>query len=313
MYDYRPKHGAAEWAPASKPRASGRHRSRHGAKSRKKTFVIILLFALLAALAIYLFAAPRAIHIDHQNLISDNLPSDIGHLKIVYVSDIHYGHFFSDSRLGDLVNKINDLKPDIILLGGDYAVDNLSAIRFFSVLPSLHARYEIIGIVGDTDRGQESYELTQLTDAMRSAGVIPLVNQVEQVRIGASSIYVAGTDDPVTGKPDLKSIASQTRAEDYVILLSHSPSVISAAHSAKDSNGKLIWFDLGLFGHTHGGQISFMPQACGLIDGIDKRHVSGWYKENRIDMLTSNGIGTSGLPFRIFCPPQIHVIDVSSK
>ena len=313
MYDYRPKHGATEWAPASKPHVSGRHRSRHGARSRKKTFLIILLLALFAIIAIYLFAAPRAVQIDHQNLISDNLPADIGHLRIVYVSDIHYGHFFSKSRLDDLVNKINDLKPDIILLGGDYAVDNLSAISFFNILPSLHARYQILGVAGDADRGLESYELTQLRDAMRNAGVIPLVNQVEQVRIGSSSIYVAGTDDPVTGKPDLKSVASQTSAEDYVILLSHSPSVIASAHAAKDRNGKLIWFDLGLFGHTHGGQISFMPQACGLIDDIDKRHVSGWYKENRIDMLTSNGVGTSGLPFRIFCPPQIHVIDVSSK
>ncbi len=270
---------------------------------------VIVLIILIAAP----FIDPLIIREDRVSLTADDLPVDIGHLHIVYVSDIHYGFFFSDFRVSSLVDRINSLKPDLVLFGGGYGTDNATAIKFFRILPSIHARYAVYGVIGETDRGDSEVDLTLLKDAMRSANVLPLVNEVARVRVGNSSIYIAGADDYKAGFPNISTLSSQTNLSDYVIFLAHNPNLITDAQSATDSSGRLGWFDLALFGHTHGGQIRLplISSLLGIGTDVEERYRSGWMQENRVDMLVSNGIGTSVIPARAFCPAQIHYIDVS--
>ncbi len=312
MYPYQGKHTSSmPWAVSST--ASRHYRSRHEARNRRRRKWRIFLLVLALILLSLPFLDPLFLRTEKVSLSSEDLPSDIGHLRIVFVTDIHYGFFYSQARLSTLVNRINSLKPDLVLFGGGYAVDNASAITFFRNLPSIHSRYEMLGVIGDTDRGESDVDLSLLTDAMRAAGVTPLVNSVKQVRVGSTSVYVAGADDALKGKPDLKALASSVDAASYVIFLAHNPSLIPAAHTAEDRTGKLGWFDLALFGHTHGGQIPFLSPVLDIGSDVDNRYRRGWLQENRVDMLISNGVGTSVIPARLFCPAQIHCIDVSSK
>ena len=115
----------------------------------------------------------------------------------------------------------------------------------------------------------------------------------------------------ITGRPDLKSSCPFRFRRDYVIFLSHNPSVISDAQLAADSSGTLGWFDLGLFGHTHGGQMRIFGSLLGIDDDVPDRYRGGWLKENRVDLLISHGVGTSVYPGRLFCFPQIHCIEIT--
>ena len=166
-------------------------------------------------------------------------------------------------------------------------------------------------VLGNHDRTIPESNLTTLRAAMQAAGVTPLVNAVSRVRIGVNDIYIVGIDDIGNGHPDLKGVAGQAAASDYVIFLSHSPAVIPDALKAVDRNGSQGWFDLGLFGHTHGGQIALIGPML-KDDDVPDQYTQGWFKQNRIDMLVSRGVGTSGLPARLFCAPQIHLITVNS-
>ena len=213
--------------------------------------------------------------------------------------------------LSNLISRVNQLKPDLVLFGGDYGSDNASAIRFFQVLPAVHARYAILGVVGETDRGDTPFDLSRLTDAMRDAGVTPLINEAVPVRIGSSAVYIAGLDDPTAGDPDLKSLAAKVSASEYVIFMCHNPSVIPDAQQVTDADGRLGWFDLGLFGHTHGGQLGPLSSMISLAEDIPLRYQGGWLTENRVELLVSRGVGTSAIPARLMCFPQIHVIDIS--
>jgi len=280
-------------------------------RSRRRRNIWILLAVLLVLLAALPFLDAMYIRVDRHALTSDNLPSDIGHLRIVYVSDIHYGFFFPDSRVQALVSTINGLKPDLILFGGDIGDSPEDAAAFYRRLTSLHVRYAMLGVLGEADHGEDDLARAVVTDAMRDAGVTPLVNDVVPVRIGTSMIQVAGLDDVQTGKPALTSLAARTSVEDYVIFLSHNPSVIPSAHRAEDRSGKLGWFDLALFGHTHGGQIWGFSDLLNIAGDVEDRYLHGWMVENRSDLLISNGAGTSVIPARFLCPPQIHCIDVS--
>ena len=284
-----------------------RHQSRRGCSCLGR----ILTFLLLVALLCYPFAEPYMLETESVSISSADLPRDVGQLRVVYLSDIHAGFFFSQSRVSDLVQSINRLNADLVLLGGDYSQDSDGAIAFFKALPSIHARYGVFGVMGNHDRTMPESNLQLLRAAMMSAGVTPLVNDVASVRIGTSNIYIAGIDDVNNGWPDIAGVAARTRQEDYVIFLSHSPEAIPDAQKAGDASGRRSWFDLGLFGHTHGGQIALLGPLLG-ISKVDGRYEQGWLTENRVSLLISRGVGTSVVPVRLGRRPQIHLITVRS-
>ena len=311
MNAYRGKHvSSSQWA-ASSPSF---HRGRHQRRSRRSRRWLITVAVLLAVVIVYPFVEARLLGTERTRLKADDLPAEANNLRIVYLSDIHHGFWFSDGDLRGLVSRINSLRPDLVLFGGDYATDHASALNFFRKLQSMErirSRYGIFGVVGETDRGESAFDLTQLKEAMSNADVTPLVNAVVPVNIGAARIWIAGLDDVLTGKPDLKAVSRSVSARDYVIFLSHNPSVIPDSHLATDSSGNLGWYDLGLFGHTHGGQLTFFSSVLGIADDVPDRYRSGWLKENRTDLLISRGVGTSVIPCRLFCFPQIHYIEVT--
>lgn len=276
----------------------------------RKFLKAVLILVVLLILA-WPFIEPFLLETESVSLIAEDLPSGIGQLRIVYATDIHKGGLYNDARVTDLVSHINACGADIVLLGGDYATDSAGAIEFFQSLPRIHARYGVYAVVGNHDRTVPEANLTTLRAAMQNAGVTPLVNAVSRVRIGTSDIYIAGIDDVNNGFPDLKGVASQVSSSDYVIFLCHSPAVLSDALMAKDQNGSFNWFDLGLFGHTHGGQVALIGSLL-RDDGVADTYTSGWFKQNRIDMLVSRGVGTTGLPVRLFCKPQVHLITVNA-
>lgn len=283
-----------------------RHRRRSGCLMR------LLVFLLLLVLLAYPFAEPFMLETESVSLSSADLPQDIGQLRLVYLTDIHAGPFFSQSRVDDLISSVNRLNADLVLLGGDYANDSDGAIDFFKSLPRINSRYGVYAVLGNHDRTVPEGNLSLLKAAMVSAGVTPLINEVAGVRIGSSTIYLAGIDDIENGWPDLTSVASQVKQEDYVIFLSHNPGIIPDAHKATDASGRHMWFDLGLFGHTHGGQIAFVGDLLN-ISNVESRYLKGWLVENRTNLLISRGVGTSTLPIRLGNRPQIHLITVKSS
>ena len=313
MDPYRGKHvSSGSWHSS----ASSFRRGRHQVHNHHRRFWLILVVALVVFLFAYPLLEARLLQTEKTYLKCDDLPLEANNLRIVYLSDIHYGFWFSDADLGRLVSRINNLRPDLILFGGDYAVDNQGAVDFFHALQkqdTLHARFGIFGVIGETDRGDSDFTCTQLTEAMNNAGVVPLVNKVVPVNILTRQIFIAGIDDVQTGRPDIKSVSRSVSAGDYVIFLSHNPSVIPDAQLATDKSGNLGWFDLGLFGHTHGGQMLFFSSVLGLDEDIPDRYHGGWLKENRVDLLISRGVGTSVYPGRLFCFPQIHCMEVSCQ
>ena len=311
MNTYRGKHVSSA---ARRPSAPSFRRGRHQVRNRHRRRWVVGIILLIVLLVCYPLLEARLLQTETKLLKAEDLPLEANNLRIVYLSDIHYGFWFSDGDLGRLVSRINNLRADLVLMGGDYATDNQTAIRFFRALQqqdTIHSRYGIFGVIGETDRGDSDFTCTQLTEAMTNAGVTPLVNKTAVVNIATRKIYIAGVDDVLTGRPDLKSVARSVSADDFVIFLSHNPSVIPDAQVVSDASGNLGWFDLGLFGHTHGGQMLFFSSLLGIGEDVPERYRGGWLKENRVDLLISRGVGTSVFPGRLFCFPQIHYMTVT--
>ena len=87
-------------------------------KRRRWTTRLVILALILCVL--YPFVEPYTLRTTQTAITCEDLPTGIGQLRIVYVSDIHYGaQMFSDARLSSLINRINALNADIVLLGGE--------------------------------------------------------------------------------------------------------------------------------------------------------------------------------------------------
>ena len=287
-----------------------RYRGRHVRKlHRWGHFLLRLVLGLvLLFVVVYPFAEARFLQVETTVLESSDLSANVGQLRIVYLSDVHEGFFWRHSRTVDLVRKVNSLNGDLVLLGGDYATDTAGAIDYVNNLPTLHATYGVFAVLGEDDLTDAEARQTLLT-AMKNHHVTPLVNEVRSVRIGTQDVYLAGVDDATNGKPEIQEVAGSVAAEDYVIFLAHNPSVIPEALRATDRQGKINWFDLGLYGHTHGGQLAVGGSLLHISE-VESRYQRGWSVTNRIQMLVSQGVGTSVLPIRIGCPPQVHVVVV---
>ena len=152
------------------------YRGRHQAR-RKSRYIGWALGTLPVLALLAPFVEPWTLEVETTTLTSTDLPRDIARLKIVYLTDIHQGKFYSMRRVQDLVTRVNSLNPDIILLGGDYANTSEEAIAFFENAPSFHARYLTAAVLGNHDRTEPESNLRKLEEAMYAAGVTPLVSR----------------------------------------------------------------------------------------------------------------------------------------
>ena len=338
MNEYRGKHAPSQpWAIASSAYMPVR-RGRHQKKNRRRRIRVILLCLLVLLVLAYPFLESRIViadllgqFVDKHPIASAELPEKANHLKVVFVTDIHWGFWFSDSDLKTLIKKINNLHPNIVIFGGDYATDQTSAIAFFRKLkeemPTIGTQYGMWGVLGECDHAGDDpamndIQLRELKEAMIDAGVTPVINEVVSIPFGEgpskSFIYIAGLDDPINGKTKINDkssishVAGQLREDQFVIFVCHNPSVINEAQRTKAGDGSLRWIDLGLFGHTHGGQMTFFGDLLGIAEDVpDDRAKSGWLNENKAKLLISRGVGTAVVPFRLFCFPQIHCIEIT--
>ena len=316
MNEYRGKHAPSQPWPVASTAAVRSGKGRHRKKDKRKHIRLFFLILLLLVIIAYPFLEARILLTEKTVLVMDDLPSDANHLRVVFLSDIHWGFWFSNADLDGLISRINNLRPDLVLFGGDYATDYASTVRFFQQMKKtnrIHARYGIYGVVGDSDLWESSYEQSQLLEAMSGADVIPLVNKTASINIGTGRIIIAGAYRPAKGAPDIKSLAGSLSPSDFVIFLAHDPSLINTVQQTSNSSGELGWLDLGLFGHTHGGQMAFFSDLLDIAPEVPDRYRSGWLTENRGTLLISRGIGTSVVPCRLFCYPQIHCIELTTN
>lgn len=277
--------------------------------AKKGSFIKWIFLVALLFIIIFPFAQARRLTVDQISVTINNLPSNLKGMRILYLSDIHQGAFYSQTRVNDLVLRINSYQPDLVLLGGDYANNSSGAISFFQNLPTIHSTLGTFAVFGNHDRTNPQSNFETLKSAMQNANVTPLVNEAKQLRFRDASFFVAGVDDYNVGHPDVAKTASMVTSEDFVIFLTHTPDAFPEAFRTRDRNNNLHWFDLGLSGHTHGGQVTFFGSPIYRnYTQVSDRYLTGWLQENRAHLLVSNGVGTVVFPIRFFAAPQIHII-----
>lgn len=241
------------------------------------------------------------------------LPGDFDGLKVAQLSDIHLDDFTEPFFLRDAIRHINQLNPDVIFLTGDYVTNPLqhrhgfgrkfavgAAWQCADILRGFNCR-RIYAVLGNHDI---QVDAEQVTTALRDNGIIVLRNSYIPIERGNSRFWLAGLDDPVSGRPNPElaiPVGIRNLPGEPVILLCHAPDY--ARSLIAEPAGQAV--SLMLSGHTHGGQIR-LPLIGPLVLPIGgKLYPEGPYRLSHMQLYVNRGLGTVGVPFRLDCPPEI--------
>ncbi|MCL2688238.1 MAG: metallophosphoesterase [Chitinispirillia bacterium] len=269
----------------------------------KRICIAIFAFAFLAGL--YALIEPYLIEEKIYPISSPRIPVSFNGTRIVFITDIHHGPFFSRGRLKKLVDRVNGLEPDMLLFGGDYIHRNERYIMpCFEELSRLKAPLGMYGVLGNHDH-RKNAQLTR--DAMEMAGITLIDNAGVWVNRGESRIRVGGMSDVLTDWPDIDPAVDSVTADDFVTIVTHNPDVFAFVDEYK-----LSLVDLALCGHTHGWQINLpyrLTRRYKHLTSHSYNYKSGRYHigENT-NLIISRGIGTVFMPLRLRARPQIVII-----
>lgn len=288
----------------------------------------------LAALC-YGFVEARQIRVEEVTIATPKLAS--GKVTIAQISDLHLGIMRGNELLDGVMEKLRELKPDIVVATGDIIEgdgDDLDALarRFRTYAPPLGA-YAVTG-------NHEYFAgLENSLRFLHDAGFTVLRGKAAR----AGGIVLAGVDDSTAAnrgqqaRLDAGKAIAPFSANDFIILLKHQPLVEQDVTGCIDERSRQVGhkapgtgpgqslhntaieprnrvsgcpeFDLQLSGHIHGGQIFPFVYLTRLTYGV-RTGLTGLAGGRKL--YVSRGAGTWGPPIRLFAPPEIALITIRS-
>jgi uncharacterized protein len=231
--------------------------------------------------------------VKHNDIKFKGLPALFDGFVILHISDMHVD--MNEVAMQRLIELVGEMRYDLCVLTGDYrgktfgpfeaALDGVGRVRS-------HLRGPIYGVLGNHDT-------IQMVPGLEAMGIQILLNECEVIERGDQRIFLAGIDDAHFYRVDnIEKAALQIPDGEFSILLSHTPEIYRQAANAN--------FDLMLSGHTHGGQIC-LPGSIPITleSALPRRMGAGPWQYNNMIGYTSVGAGSSVVPVRLNCPPEI--------
>jgi hypothetical protein len=131
-----------------------------------------------------------------------------------------------------------------------------------------------------------------------------LRNQSHVIERESQKLWIAGIDDALEGKADLKRTLADVPAQDATILLAHEPDF--ADYAARSP------IDLQLSGHSHGGQVRIPGIGPIVLPAMARKYHTGLNRVGRMQVYTSCGLGVINPPVRLNCPPEVTLITLQA-
>jgi hypothetical protein len=226
--------------------------------------------------------------------------------KIALLSDFHFDPYFSIHPLHAAVSMVNNLRPDLIVLTGDFVSAPLTGDRRRGALAAepcarllrqMIAPHGLWAVMGNHD---DSTDPQHVTRVLQSEKIRVLANQSEPIERDGARIWLAGVNDVLSNTADLTKTLLPVSSGEAVILLAHEPDF--ADYAAR------FPIDLQLSGHSHGGQIRIPLLPPLYLPPLAKKYILGQYQVGSLALYTNAGLGTIDVPLRFNCPPEITLL-----
>ncbi|NRS17694.1 metallophosphoesterase [Brevibacillus sp. HB1.4B] len=225
-------------------------------------------------------------------------------LTLIHLSDLHGRTRFWNGELHKLVNAYD---PDIVIVTGDLTQHSGQLTRVLNELAKIKSEDGIFFVPGNYEREAGRFR----KKAYSAAGfhsrkeawqqvMTVLENESTVIEKDSSRIWIYGFDNSIYGNEQRPR--QEIQQANLTIFLAHSPNIISLIHSES------LKADLLLTGHTHGGQVRLFNRTIGAYKHF---HV-GQKEDQSVGVFgISRGLGTSRLPVRLNCFPEITVYAIN--
>jgi uncharacterized protein len=275
-------------------------------RKRLRVTVAAVLLVLVGIVGWAFFIEPNRLVTHRETIRIDNWPSELSNLKIAVLGDIHVGSsFIDDDKVRLIVERTNQLQPDLIVILGDYITGNgrtshrVEPEVFAPMLKQLHAPLGVYSVLGNHDWWYNGDKVRRVLEAN---GIKVLENEVFKVETRGAAIWLAGLGDLWTRRQHIDETIAQIPEGETVIALTHNPDIFPDLPQR---------VPLLLAAHTHGGQVRF-PLIGTVVQASDfgERYVRGHVVENGHHLFVTTGIGTSIVPVRFGVPPEIVLLTI---
>jgi predicted MPP superfamily phosphohydrolase len=277
-------------------------------KKRIRVTLATILFLLGSVVFWAFLVEPNRLAVRHETITINHWPRELSDLKIAVISDIHAGGWFiDDEKLRLIVERTNQLQPDLVVILGDYMVGNSSTSQrvdpevFGSVLKDLRASLGVYSVLGNHDWWWDGPRVRR---GLEANNIKVLDDEVVEVKARGRSLWLAGLADLWTRPQRIGQTIAQIPEGAPVIALTHNPDIFPRLPER---------IQLLLAGHTHGGQIRF--PIMGMVvspSRVGDHYAQGHVFENNHHLFVTTGIGTSILPLRFGVPPEIVLLTLKS-
>jgi predicted MPP superfamily phosphohydrolase len=242
------------------------------------------------------FDERHQLHVERADVRIVGLPSSLAGLRLGFLTDVHCSRWTTAEDVGRAAARLNDERPDLIALGGDYVTwgDRQYVHPSAEALAGLTAPHGVFAILGnhDDDRDMPAALAAQHITVLRDARTRLSINGEALDLVGIRFWTKRYTDIA----PLLRKAAAAT------ILLAHDPRRLTEAAALN--------VPFALSGHTHGGQV-VLPLA-GPVAARKFPVIAGIGTRDKTTMFVSRGVGTVYVPVRINCPPEVAVLTLRS-
>jgi predicted MPP superfamily phosphohydrolase len=256
----------------------------------------------VSQVARYAINESKQLIVERQEVFLPRLPIQFDGWRVVQLSDIHHSPFTDSQQIKKAIEITNSLRPDIIVLTGDYVTHQTEYIApVAEMLGKLRALHGVYAVLGNHDHWTDA---AMVTDLLRANNITVLINEGFRLELDNADFWFCGVDDTMVGLADLDLALSGSRKDEFKFLLSHNPAILRQAKR----NG----VDFIVAGHTHGGQIRLKKDEEDLILPRHKS-ASGLFRRANTQIYITRGIGTVVLPVRYQCPPEISLLELRSN
>lgn len=281
----------------------------------KKKLIIGSAILFITLLLLYSrFISTSGFIVSEKRIVSKNLPDSFYGLKIVHLSDIHFGRTVSIEKMDSIVKRINESKPDIVVITGDL-LDRDTVLEddgkvLASSLKKIKAKLGKYAITGNHDVIHSYFK-----DVVKNSGFTLIDDAYELIyNESTTPIILAGMSSnlEIPGQPTKKLENLNTYLdsegsfkETFKFLIMHEPDYIDR-FNYKD-------FNLVLAGHSHNGQVRLPIFGALILPPGAKNYYEPYYKLNNTEFYISSGLGTSTINFRFFNRPSINLYRIVNK
>ena len=255
-------------------------------KRKLKWQVKLFLFFLIIILYIF-FIGPKGIFIKEYKISSSKINASMDGLKILQISDLHFGSTVNGNDVIKIVKKVNETKPDIVIFTGDlinqrYNLSNDEKVLLKKELNKINAELGKYYVTGEED-------FDEATSILDLSGFINLDNNPQNIYSSDNKQLLLISKDGAK-----EYFETNENTNQFKILALHNPDDFD---NVKDYN-----FDMAVAGHTHNGQIN-LPKIKELF--ISSKYKKSYQKIGNTKLYVNPGIGTSNINIRLFNHPTI--------